>query len=56
MMKRTKRNALWYNTRSKELDAILRERRESIARYGEPGPGPMMGPWRPDAYPGFRLN
>lgn len=52
-MKRTKQSRPWYNTRSKELGAILLERREAIARYGEPCPGPRMGPWLADTYPGF---
>lgn len=55
-MKRTKQSTLWYNARNKEFNAILLEHRETIARYGDPVPGPMAGPWMPDVYPGFRIN
>lgn len=55
-MKRTKKNALWYNAYDKEIGGILLEGRTASARYDGLYPDARTGLRLMGAYPGIRTT
>lgn len=55
-MKRTRKNASWYNCRDKEIGGILLESRAAMARYDALYPDARSGLRLLGAYPGIRTT